>query len=152
VVDRAIVRLGLNAPRSATPSTPLPGARATPEGAAALDSLPSPAQEILRNRYGTRAGIVAQIAHQNDALACPLSGEAPAIGAEVVFAVRYEMARSVNDFLTRRTSMTWRAPHAAKSAAPIVAHLMATALGWPPERTEAQVAGFRRQADQMSDQ
>ena len=145
VVDRAILRMGIGASRSTTAMTPLPGARASTASEAALNALPQLARAILANRYGARARSVAQIVGHDPALARPLSSEAPAIGAEVLFAVRYELARSVTDFLTRRTAMTWRAPLAAITAAPAVTRLMGAELGWSLERQAAELDRFTRE-------
>jgi glycerol-3-phosphate dehydrogenase len=104
--------------------------------------LPVTIRELLTARYGTRAGIVARIAAERGDLAAPLAAGAPAIGAEVVFAIGYALARTVSDFLIRRTAMAWRAPHEACAAAPAVARLMAVELGWTPGREAFERAGF----------
>ncbi|HJU12242.1 MAG TPA: glycerol-3-phosphate dehydrogenase C-terminal domain-containing protein [Candidatus Binataceae bacterium] len=61
----------------------------------------------------------------------------------MIFATRYEMARSVADFLVRRTSMTWQAPREARAAVPIVARLMASELGWEPVRELSEINRFK---------
>jgi len=143
VVDSAVARLAINALPCVTTSIPLPGARASKSGDAALRALPQFARDVLKSRYGNRAGIVAAIASSDLSLTRPLSVDAPAIGAEVIFAVRLEMARSVGDFLIRRTAMTWRAPQAALTAGPAVAHLMAAELRWSSEREARELERFR---------
>jgi glycerol-3-phosphate dehydrogenase len=145
VIDRVVARLGLQARPCVTPTTPLPGARPCTEGQAKLESLPQSVCDLLRSRYGTRAGIIAQLAGDNATLGRPLGADA--IEAEVIFAVRYELARSVADFLVRRTAMTWRAPRAAIAAVPAVAHLMANELGWPPEREIEEIDQFKRRSE-----
>ncbi len=104
-----------------------------------MRSIPSPAAELLKTRYGTRAPMVARIASRRPELAQPLSRNCPAIGAEVVNAVVSEMARSVGDFLIRRTSLSWRSPIEAEAAAPAVARIMAAELGWDRAREDAEV-------------
>jgi len=147
LVDMAMQRLGRHAGIAPTLKTPLPGARPLEAsedagGAAALRTMPSAAADILRARYGTRAPIVARIASRRPELAEPLSRNCPAIGAEVVNAVANEMARSVADFLIRRTSLSWRSPVEAEAAAPAVARIMAAELGWDRAREQAEVATF----------
>ena len=66
----------------------------------------------------------------------------PAIGAEVVFAIQHEWARTVSDFLIRRTAMAWRNPPAAIASAPAVARIMADVLGWDRAHREAELAAF----------
>jgi glycerol-3-phosphate dehydrogenase len=147
VVDRVVARLGIHARPCVTPTKPLPGARPCPEDQARLEGLPTLVSDLLRSRYGTCAAIVAQIVGENAALARPLSSDAPAIGAEVIFAVRYELARSVADFLVRRTAMTWRAPRAVLAAAPAVAHMIAIELGWSREREAEELDRFERRSE-----
>ena len=66
------------------------------------------------------------------------------MAAEVIFAVRYELARSLTGLLIRRTSMIWRTPPAAIAAAPKVARLMATELGWSAAREESEIAKINK--------
>ena len=107
-----------------------------------MRGIPTPAAEILKARYGTRAPIVARIASRRPELAEPLSRNCPAIGAEVVNAVSSEMAHSVGDFLIRRTSLSWRSPIEAVAAATAVARIMAAELGWDRARETGEVASF----------
>ncbi|HYL60470.1 MAG TPA: glycerol-3-phosphate dehydrogenase C-terminal domain-containing protein, partial [Candidatus Acidoferrales bacterium] len=100
------------------------------------------AREILTTRYGTRSAIPARIAADRAELAAPLARGCPAIGAEVVHAVRNEMVHSIHDFLVRRTSLSWRYPVEAEAAAPAVARIMAAELGWDSARTDAELASF----------
>ena len=136
LVDRVMKALGAPAGICPTLATPLPGARpldagegrgtrddATPQ-VSAVD-----AAEILTARYGTRAPIVARIAAERPELAAPLARGCPAIGAEAVNAVSNEMAHSLDDFLIRRTSLSWRSPVEAEAAAPAVARIMAARTG-----------------------
>jgi glycerol-3-phosphate dehydrogenase len=150
LVDRVMTELGKPATRCPTLATPLPGARPLGKEKAAPDDtslrgIGRDAAEILRARYGTRAAIVARIAAERPELAAPLSRGCPAIGAEVVHAIRNEMAHSLQDFLVRRTSLTWRYPIEADSAAPTVAKIMAAELGWDSSRAEQELASFKRE-------
>ena len=56
--------------------------------------------------------------------------ELPYTGAEVVWAARHEMARTVEDVLARRTRALFLNARAAEAMAPEVARLMAGELGW----------------------
>jgi glycerol-3-phosphate dehydrogenase len=62
--------------------------------------------------------------------------------ADVVHGARFEMARSVEDTLARRTRSLFLNARAALSMAPRVAELMAVELGWSAERRERSVAEF----------
>jgi glycerol-3-phosphate dehydrogenase len=63
--------------------------------------------------------------------------------AEVVHAVRAEMARTLDDVLSRRTRARILARDDTAAAAADVATLMAGELGWTPAQTAEQVATFR---------
>jgi glycerol-3-phosphate dehydrogenase len=144
LVDRAMKKLGRPAGKCPTLGTPLPGARPSGEGASSMNGLEPDAFGILVRRYGTRAEIVARIARSKAELAQPLAPGCPAIGAEVVHAIRNEFALSVSDFIVRRTSLVWRAPAEAVEAAPAVARIMAAELGWDRPGQQAQLDAFLR--------
>ena len=99
------------------------------------------AQEGLRHRYGHRAADVAAYAGVNTTLGEPISPFHPDIGAQVVYAMEHEGARTVGDVLLRRTSvgLTYDLGHAA---APNVAGIMQTLLGWDDERTAQAVRDY----------
>jgi glycerol-3-phosphate dehydrogenase len=70
----------------------------------------------------------------------------PTIGAEVVWAARREMARTVEDFLSRRTRTLLLDARASIEMAPAVARLMAGELGRGTEWQQEQVREFTRLA------
>ncbi|MGH8012631.1 MAG: FAD-dependent oxidoreductase [Candidatus Binataceae bacterium] len=151
VVDRLGAALGRRGIKAVTTEVPLPGARPltmdTKEADVyrrAMAELPLDIRPMLIGRYGQRAAQIARLAHRRAELAARLAPGAPAIGAEVVYTVRAEMARSVADFLIRRTAMVWRAPHHAAAAAPAVAHIMAGEFGWDHARECAELEHFMR--------
>ncbi len=142
VVNRVMTMLGRTIEKSPTLTEPLPGARGLAPTRGSLGELPPELQQVLIARYGTRAEIVARIAAERSELAQRLAPETPAIAAEVIHAVRNEFARSVADFIARRTAMTWRAPAAALRSAPPVTRLMAQELGWDSERERRELELF----------
>jgi glycerol-3-phosphate dehydrogenase len=142
VVERVMKMLRRGYEKSPTLAEPLPGARHTSPSGGSMRELPPELQQILLARYGTRAEIVARIAAERVELAQCLAAGAPAIAAEVIHAVRNEFARSLADFIARRTAMTWRAPAAALRSAPEVACLMARELGWSLERQRRELESF----------
>jgi glycerol-3-phosphate dehydrogenase len=85
---------------------------------------------------------VARVALEQPELARALAPGCPAIGAEVVHAIRNEMAQSVADFLVRRTGLAWRRPPEAEAAAVAVARIMAVELGWDGAREGEEAARF----------
>ncbi len=152
IAERIVNRVGkiLSRPamRSPTRETPLPGARAfafddAGGGAQALAALPEDLRAAMIARYGTRALIPASLAAQRPQLACPLAPGCPAAAAEVVYAVRYEMATSVADFIRRRVALSWRHPRCIDTAAAAAARLMAAELGWDSARERAEFEASR---------
>jgi glycerol-3-phosphate dehydrogenase len=83
-------------------------------------------------------------------LAQPLTGAMPYVGAEVVWAVRYEMARTVEDVLGRRTRCLFLNTKVALEAAPKVASLMARELEYDSNWESKQLVDFQRVAMHFS--
>jgi glycerol-3-phosphate dehydrogenase len=86
--------------------------------------------------YGSDAAQINDLIRERPELAAPLHPALPIVGAQVVWAVRHEMARTVDDVLARRTRALFLNARAAIAAAPAVASLMAAELGkdnsWQP--------------------
>jgi glycerol-3-phosphate dehydrogenase len=142
VGNRLMEKLGRSAKASATRSEPLPGARPLDGDADSDVAFTGEEAKFLAARYGTRIRLLERIAAERPELTVPLAAGCPAIGAEVVHAIRNEMAQCVADFLVRRTSLVWRYPIEAEAAAPAVARIMAAELGWDAAREEAELSGF----------
>jgi len=96
--------------------------------------------------FGTDAPLVQQIAESSTALAERLDGELPYTGAEVIWAVREEMARTVEDVLARRTRALFLNAQAALRMAPQVARLMAGELQQSADWEAGQLENFRQTA------
>ena len=73
----------------------------------------------------------------------PLVAGLPYLKAEAVYAATYEMARTVDDVLARRTRARILARDAADDAAPEVARLIAPVLGLSEKEQVGQVADYR---------
>ncbi|MEY4338887.1 MAG: hypothetical protein RLZ14_737 [Actinomycetota bacterium] len=133
-VDAAVRRLGVKA-RCRTKGLRLLGAgrRSKPDG--------SP-QSNLIHRYGTLASDVTALAASDPSLAEPLIPGLPHLRAEAIYAVRHEMALTLDDVLTRRTRARLFDRPATMQAAPAVAALLAPELGWDTDETQRQVAAF----------
>jgi glycerol-3-phosphate dehydrogenase len=96
--------------------------------------------------YGAEAPTIDRIAAGKPALAAPLDPALPYLGAEVVHAVRTEMARTVEDVLARRLRALFLDARAAVAAAPRVAGIMAVELGRDAAWQREQVESFGRTA------
>jgi glycerol-3-phosphate dehydrogenase len=96
--------------------------------------------------YGTDAAKIEQLTISEPGLAKPLTAGYLLRGAEVVWAVRHEMARNVEDFLARRSRLLFLNVAAAESAAPEVARLMARELARDSDWEASQVNEFMQLA------
>ena len=92
--------------------------------------------------YGSDAPEIQRLLDSDARLGEPIHPRLPARRGEVVWAVREEMCRTVDDFLARRTRSLLFDARAAVEAAPDVASLMAEELGVDRSWQEAQVATF----------
>jgi glycerol-3-phosphate dehydrogenase len=96
--------------------------------------------------YGSDAAEIRALALQQPELAGQVHPRLALTCAEVIFHTRHEMARTVEDVLSRRSRSLLLDAQASMSAAPRVAALMATELGWTPARTTHEVDHFQKLA------
>ncbi len=96
--------------------------------------------------YGSDAAKIRGLMESDPALSVPLCASLPYTGAEIVWAAREEMARTVEDALARRTRALFLNARAAMEMAEPAARLMARELGRSKEWAAAQVAEFREVA------
>jgi glycerol-3-phosphate dehydrogenase len=96
----------------------------------------------LGGRFGTRAPVVLALADDRPELLEPIVTGLPYIGAEVLYAVRDEMALHVGDVLARRTRAAIQDARASANTASRVAQLMSDALGWDEARERAEISDF----------
>jgi glycerol-3-phosphate dehydrogenase len=93
--------------------------------------------------YGTDRRKIAELAASEPNLGKPLHERLPYLQAEVVWAAREEMARTVEDVLARRTRALLLDSSAAAEAAPLVAEILAAELHRDKTWQEHQVEAFR---------
>ncbi len=132
-VDAAIQAAALSPAPSVTAELPLHG---SPGNAA-------PRAGDAYAEYGTDGTTLHALVNEDQSLATLLHPRLPYTRAEVVFAAREEMARTVDDVLSRRTRALFVDVDAAREAASTVAELMARELNQPPEWESVQVAAFQ---------
>ena len=96
----------------------------------------------LHGRYGTLSSEIEALVAADASLGAPLADGHPFLRAEVVYAARHEMARSVDDVLTRRMRLRLFDRPAAMAAATATAALLAPELGWDDAETQRQVQAF----------
>jgi glycerol-3-phosphate dehydrogenase len=103
----------------------------------------------LAGKFGTRAPQVLQLAVEQPSLMQPIIVDLAPLRAEIVFAIREEMAQTIEDILDRRIGLQvydWRL---AIQAAPVVAFHLAQELGWPPAETHHAVELYTSKVNRM---
>ena len=136
-VDEVQAVLGRPRTASRTARLALRGAGGAGAGAA------GDAGDHLTGRYGSETRVVRAMIAADPALAGPLVPTLPYQRVEAVYAARYEMARTLDDVLARRTRALILARDASIEAAAGVARLMAPELGWSDAEVDAQVHAYR---------
>ena len=97
--------------------------------------------------YGEDALVIAGLIEGRPELGAVLDTALPICAAQVYWAVRHEMARTVDDVLARRTRALSLNARAAMRMAPAVARLMAAELGRDDAWQQLQVAEFNSIAE-----
>ncbi|SMP58646.1 glycerol-3-phosphate dehydrogenase [Neorhodopirellula lusitana] len=92
--------------------------------------------------YGTDSRLINDLIADTPELGKPLHADLPIRAAEVIWAVRHEMARTVDDVLARRTRALFLNRRAAEEMGPEVARLMAGELKQDAEWQQQQVTDF----------
>lgn len=132
--------------RSVTKKLPLRGAAGfdtLDTTTAAYPSITPELREHLGGRYGGEARVLMAAIQDDPSLGEPVVDGLPYVRAEVLFAVRHEMARSVGDVLSRRTRAQLFGRDDSGDAADEVAALMAPELGWNAADAAASVEEYR---------
>ena len=97
--------------------------------------------------YGSDALLIQDLIRADPSLATPLHPALPCCRAEVVWAARVEMARTVEDVLARRTRALFLNARAAVVMAPETARLLARELERDEAWQQEQVDAFRALAE-----
>jgi glycerol-3-phosphate dehydrogenase len=92
--------------------------------------------------YGSDARMVQELEHSQPAWAERLDPALPYTSAEVIWAVRHELALTLEDVLARRTRALFLNARAALRMAPRVADLMASELGRDAAWKSQQLSAF----------
>ena len=103
--------------------------------------LPADTQQHLRDRYGDRAAEVAAYAALDPALGEPVSPYHADIGAQVVYAIAQEHARTLGDVLLRRTAIGLT-HDLGRAAAPTVAAIMQRHQKWSDAERDQAVRDY----------
>ena len=143
-VDAVVASLGRGRRECPTARLPLRGARPIPS--TTPSGLAPAIWRHLVSRYGSEAGNLAAMLRTDPDLARPLVPTLPYLAVEALYAVRYEMAATLDDVLARRTRCLPLATAESAEAADEIAGLVATELGWDGTRRRRQISSYRQAA------
>jgi glycerol-3-phosphate dehydrogenase len=102
----------------------------------------TPDRDDTWNVYGSDANGIRELIRTQPALGEKLHPKLPYVKAEVIWAVRQEMARTVEDVLARRTRSLLLDAQASIEAARVTAEFMASELRQTEQWQQAQVAEY----------
>lgn len=143
-VDTAVSLSGLGGRhRSPTRRLELIGADGWQEVGSDGPLLSDPAIRLhLQGRYGAEAAVLDGLCRSEPSLTEPLVAGLPYRRVEAIWAVRAEMATTLDDVLARRTRAALLDRDATAAAAAGVARLLAGELGWDTGREQAEVDAY----------
>ena len=101
----------------------------------------------LGGRYGSEAEGVLALLRADPQRREPLVPGLPYVRGEAIYAVRHEMATTLDDVLSRRTRARLLARDASRAAALDVARLLAPELGWDDARVAREADEYRASCD-----
>ena len=133
-IDQAAMLAGLDERPSVTAELPIHGYHPNAEQFGELAG------------YGSDAPAVRELLREDSRYAEPLHPAHPTRAGEVVWAARHEMARTAEDFLSRRTRTLLLDARASIDMAPRVAALLAEELGHDAEWEREQLRSYRELA------
>lgn len=148
-VDLVVGKLGRRPLPCRTASAPLPGASA--EGTASLVAplvekygswLDRPSAAHLAMVYGTGCQKIVELADRDQTLRGRMTPDSPVLRAEVVHAVRHEIALTLTDVVVRRTPLG-TAGHPGSMVATSCAEILGRELHWSPERVANEIESLR---------
>ncbi|MBI5504256.1 MAG: glycerol-3-phosphate dehydrogenase/oxidase [Deltaproteobacteria bacterium] len=142
LVDRVAAGLGRKTGRCRTAEVPLPGAVGI-EAGSSMEAEPETREEHLRSRYGALATEVAGLVRGDENLAERAVADLPDLLAEVVHAVDFEMAATLEDVLARRTHIGLRSRERGGAVLRAAGELLGARLGWDAAQMESEIARYR---------
>jgi len=138
-------------PRASTDTEPLPGGAAHDLAILARDiereGFTREVAAHLVRRYGSEAPAVARLAVSDVALRRPIVPGHPALRAEMVHAMRREMAVTLSDLLVRRTHVFYETPGHAVAEVPELVELAARELTWDAGRKAVELTAYLKEVE-----
>jgi glycerol-3-phosphate dehydrogenase len=105
----------------------------------------------LASKFGTASGRVLELTTETPALLQTILVGGRAIRAEIVYAIRYEMAATIEDILARRLGMQFYSWRDCIDAAPLVGSLMAKELQWPEPFARESINNYVAKINHLMD-
>jgi len=152
MVDRVAERLHARdgrpvAPHAPTDTEPLPGGEARSLDvmieATITEGFSREVATHLVHTFGGESAAVVRLAQSDPRLAEPVIGGHSTIWAELLYAMRREMALTLTDLLIRRTHLFYAAPGEVLARLPDILRFASEELGWDAERQEAEAEAYR---------
>jgi glycerol-3-phosphate dehydrogenase len=141
-VDAVMRQLGVARKPCVTGFEPLPGGRIDRFGEFLKRQSPNvPNADHLVRLYGARVDAMMATANNRPELRAALSPSGD-IGAQILFAIREEMALTLEDAVMRRTGIG-QLGHPGDTCVEAVASLMASELGWSDTRKQAEIDALK---------
>jgi glycerol-3-phosphate dehydrogenase len=97
----------------------------------------------LARVYGVRARILASMIEADDELGLRMQDDLPYVWAEIDFAVEHDLARTIDDVLTRRVPLLLVGRDQGLDVLDRVADRIAARLGWDADRRTAELDRYR---------
>ena len=105
----------------------------------------------LSAKFGTAAPNIHNLAKADPTFGQRIVSEHPMIHAEVVYAVREELAATIEDVLARRLGVQFYSWRAAREAAPAVGAILAAELGWTADQTKSAIDAYVAHINRLLD-
>lgn len=111
---------------------------------AATHGVDEETMQHLTRVYGVRAAILAEMIEARGELGLAMEPDLPYVWAEVEFAARHDLARTIDDVLARRIPLLLVAGQQGLDVLERVADIMAEVLGWQADERARQVERYRK--------
>jgi glycerol-3-phosphate dehydrogenase len=156
VVDRVAQRLHERdgrpiPPRAPTDKEPLPGGEARDldvvTESLVVDGFAADVAAHLAHTYGGEAAAVARLAQSEPRLAEPVVAGHTTVWAELLHAMRREMALTLGDLLVRRTHLFYAAPDETLAVLDAIGAFAAEEMEWDSARLAAELDAYRAEVD-----
>jgi glycerol-3-phosphate dehydrogenase len=141
--------------RAGTKDRPLPGAVGLDEPS--LEGVAKIGKQLMERHgidadtathlcgvYGVRAHLLGEAIAKTRSLGDRLNSDLPYVWAEVDFAVQHDLARTLDDVLSRRVPLLLTGRDQGLDVAPRIAERIGGLLGWDAAEIEHQLAGYRK--------